>query len=52
MESIKEFINALSYPKWSFTLSLVLFAYLVKSKRLWTKTGGVVMFLVATALFI
>ena len=52
MESIKEFINALSYPKWSFTLSLVLFAYLVKSKRLWTKTGGVVMFLVATVLFV
>ena len=31
MEALKNFVNFLSYPQWSFTLSLVLFAWLVLS---------------------
>ena len=52
MEHLKDFINALSYPKWSFTLSLLLFAYLVTSKKLWTKKGGLAMLLGGTLFFV
>jgi hypothetical protein len=48
MEAVKSFVNFLSYPQWSFTLSLVLFAWLVWSKRLWTKAGGWAMLAVGT----
>jgi len=49
MEAVKSFVNVLSYPQWSFTLSLVLFAWLVWSKRLWTKAGGWAMLVIGTA---
>jgi hypothetical protein len=52
MEQFKELINFLSYPKWSFTLSLILFAYLVRSKKLWTKMGGLIMLISGTLLFV
>ena len=48
MEALKSFVNFLSYPQWSFTLSLVLFAWLVWSKRLWSKAGGWAMLIVGT----
>ncbi len=51
MEAIKSIINFLSYPEWSFTLSIVLFGAAVWSRWLWTKTGGWVMFAVVTIFF-
>ena len=44
MEAVRDFINVLSYPWWSFTLSLVLFWLMLRSKKLWTKKGGVLLF--------
>ena len=52
MEALKNLIDFLSYPQWSFTLSLVFFAWLVGSKRLWTKTGGLIMLAVGTGSFL
>ena len=40
MEAIKSLVNFLSYPQWSFTLSLVGFAALFWSRRVWSKAGG------------
>ncbi len=51
MEAIRDLINLLSYPQWSFTLSLVVFWLMFRSKKLWTKTGGVLMLAGATAFF-
>ena len=42
MEAIKNFINFLSLPQYSFPLSLVLFLLMLRSKKVWTKTGGLV----------
>jgi hypothetical protein len=52
MEAIKDLINLLSYPKWSFTLSLVLFALLVRSRRLWTKAGGAMLLAAGVVFFL
>ena len=51
MEAIKDLINYLSYPKWSFTLSLVVFFVLLRSKRLWTRSGGLMMLLASIVAF-
>jgi hypothetical protein len=51
MEAIKSFINTLSYPWYSFTLSLVLFGVSVKMKKLWTRTGGWIMLALITIFF-
>jgi hypothetical protein len=51
MEAIKGIINFLSYPQWSFTLSVIIFAWAMWSKWLWTRTGGWVMFAVITLFF-
>ncbi len=40
MDWIKGAINYLSYPQWSFTISIVAFLLALKSKFLWTKKGG------------
>ncbi len=40
MESVKAFVNTLSYPWWSFSVSLVAFYFALRSKKLWTKAGG------------
>ena len=40
MDAIKQAINTLSYPWWSFTASIVLFALAVRWKWLWSKPGG------------
>jgi len=52
MEALKNFVNFLSYPQWSFTLTLGIFGWLVWSKRLWTKAGGLAMLAVGTVLFL
>lgn len=51
MEVLKEFINSLSYPQWSFTLSLVLFFLALRFKGLWTKTGGLTLLAVGVVFF-
>ena len=51
MEAIKSFINTLSYPWFSFTLSLVLFWLSVKTKKLWTRSGGWIMLALMTIFF-
>ena len=51
MEAIKELINYLSYPKWSFTLSLVVFVLLLRSKKLWTRTGGLILLAASVVAF-
>ncbi len=51
MEALKGIINFLSYPQWSFTLSIVLFWWAMRSKVLWTKTGGWVMLALITLFF-
>jgi hypothetical protein len=48
MEAIKGAINFLSLPQWSFTLSLIAFAWAMKSRFLWTKKGGLTMLVVGT----
>jgi hypothetical protein len=52
METIKGIVNFLSYPQWSFTLTLVMFFLMLRSKRLWSKTGGLAMLAIGTLLFI
>jgi hypothetical protein len=52
MEALKNFINFLSYPQWSFTLSLLVFAWLVWSKRAWTRAGGLIMLVVGIGFFL
>jgi len=52
MEALKNLVNFLSYPQWSFTLSVLLFAWLVGSRRLWTKTGGLALFVGGTLFFL
>ena len=49
MEALKNVINFLALPQFSFPLSLVLFALMLRSKKLWTKTGGLLALLALTA---
>ena len=50
MELIKGVVNFLSYPQWSFTLSLVGFLLMLRSRSLWSKRGGLIL-LAAGVLF-
>src|SRR5262245_64663651 len=52
MDFIRHAINVLAYPYWSFTLSIVAFFLMLRSKRLWTKTGGLVLLAVGTLFFL
>jgi hypothetical protein len=52
MEAFRNFINVLSLPQWSFTLSLVAFVAAMKTRFLWTKKGGLVMLVVGTASYV
>ncbi|HKV06601.1 MAG TPA: hypothetical protein VJ725_00590 [Thermoanaerobaculia bacterium] len=52
MEFIKNTVNVLAYPYWSFTLSLVAFYLMLKSRALWTKKGGFVLLAVGVLFFI
>ncbi|TNF77814.1 MAG: hypothetical protein EP299_04230, partial [Acidobacteria bacterium] len=51
MEAIRDLINFFSYPQWSFTLSLVVFAVMLWSRKLWTIKGGLLMLVVGVAFF-
>jgi hypothetical protein len=52
MEIVKRIINTLSYPYWSFTLVIIAFFLMLRSKRLWTKKGGLTLLVVGTLFFI
>ena len=52
MDALKGAINFLSYPQWSFTLSLVAFALMFRSRRLWTRAGGWALLAVGTGFFV
>jgi hypothetical protein len=52
MDFIKHAINVLAYPYWSFTLSILAFFLMLRSKRLWTKTGGLILLAVGTLFFL
>jgi hypothetical protein len=49
MEAIKNVVNFLSLPQYSFPLSLVLFFLMLRSKSVWTKRGGVVSLMAVSA---
>jgi Cytochrome b(C-terminal)/b6/petD len=49
MEALKNVINFLSLPQFSFPLSIVLFFLMLRSKKLWTKSGGLAALLALTA---
>ena len=46
MEFLKHVINILAYPYWSFSLTLLLFYFMLRSKGLWTKKGGIALGLI------
>ncbi len=52
MDAIKNLVNFLSYPQWSFTLSLVGFALILWAKRLWTRRAGWAMLAISVALYL
>jgi len=52
MELIKKIVNFLSYPQWSFTLVVASFIFMLRSKGLWSKKGGLIMLAVGTLFFL
>jgi hypothetical protein len=52
MEAIKNLIDFLAYPQWSFTISMVAFVLMLRWRALWTKTGGILALIAGIALFI
>lgn len=52
MDFIRNAINVLAYPYWSFTLSILAFFLMLRSKRLWTKPGGLGLLAVGTLFFL
>jgi hypothetical protein len=50
--ALKNFVNILAYPYFSFTLSLIAFGLMLWSKRLWTKRGGLILLAVGVAFFL
>jgi hypothetical protein len=52
MEFLKHFINVLAYPYWSFTLVLIAFYFALKSKKLWTKRGGIGLLIAGVLFFV
>jgi hypothetical protein len=52
MELIKGVVNFLSYPQWSFTLSLVGFLLMLRSRSLWSKRGGMILLAAGVLFFV
>jgi len=52
MEFVKHFINVLAYPYWSFSLTLILFYFMLKKKGLWSKKGGLAMLIIGVLFFL
>jgi hypothetical protein len=49
---LKHFVNILAYPYWSFSLSLIAFFFMLRSKALWTKRAGLILLAVSVAFFL
>jgi hypothetical protein len=49
---LKHFVNILAYPYFSFSLSLIAFYFMLRSKALWTKRAGLILLAVAVAFFL
>src|SRR5882724_11798996 len=52
MELIKRIVNFLSYPQWSFTLVVAAFIFMLRSKGLWSKRGGLILLAGGTLFFL
>ncbi len=52
MDFIKHAIDILAYPYWSFTLSLIGFYLMLRTKGLWSRRGGLVLLVGGTAYFL
>ncbi|MEA2560279.1 MAG: hypothetical protein QOH06_1783 [Acidobacteriota bacterium] len=52
MEGIKHFVDILAYPYWSFTLTLIAFYFMLRSRSLWTKRAGLIMLAVGVGFFV
>jgi hypothetical protein len=52
MEGIKHFVDILAYPYWSFTLTLIAFYFMLRSRSLWSKRAGLVMLAAGVAFFV
>jgi len=51
VEALKELVNYLSDPKWSFTITTVVFIGALYWRGLWTKVGGLAMLTTVTLYF-
>jgi hypothetical protein len=52
MEGIKHFVDILAYPYWSFTLSLIAFWFMLRSRSLWSRRAGLILLAVGVAFFV
>jgi hypothetical protein len=52
MELVKRFINTLAYPYWSFSVAILGFWLMLRSKKLWTKRGGLALLLLGAGFFV
>jgi hypothetical protein len=52
MDFVKHAINVLAYPYWSFTLVLIAFALMLRSKGLWSKRGGLILLATGVLFFL
>ena len=52
MQFLADFVNFLSAPQYSFTLSIILFLLAMRSRRLWTKAGGVTLLAIGVGYFL
>jgi hypothetical protein len=52
MDFVKNAVNVLAYPYWSFTLSLIGFFLMLRSRTLWSKRGGQILLAAGVLFFI
>jgi hypothetical protein len=52
MDFVKNAVNVLAYPYWSFTLSLIGFFLMLRSRTLWSKRGGQILLIAGVLFFI
>ena len=52
MEGIKDFVDILAYPYWSFTLTLIAFYFMLRSRSLWSKRAGLILLAAGVGFFV
>ncbi len=52
MDFVRHALNVLAYPYWSFTLVLIAFGLMLRSKGLWTKRGGLILLVAGVFFFL